>query len=321
MGIKILTPGMFTTVQDAGRRGYQSSGFSQAGVMDTSSYRAANLLVDNEADEAVLEIMMLGPSIEFGEDEVIAVTGAPVEPQINDRPVSMNRALQVKRGDVLKFGYPKSGRYAYIAFAGGLDVQPVMGSRSTHTKSLLGGFRGGRLEAGALIRLRNPRKRLRRMNKRDLSDWKDIYKEEPVKPSSELLRVIMGPQEDYYTKEGIKTFLNTEYKIHVDSDRMGYRLEGEPVEAVQGVDIISDGIAFGAVQITPDGMPIIMLADRQTTGGYAKIANVISVDIPRLVQLRTNEKVRFTACSVEVAQRLYRARQEEFERIKNERFG
>ncbi|MBS6644595.1 MAG: biotin-dependent carboxyltransferase family protein, partial [Clostridiaceae bacterium] len=264
MGIKILTPGMFTTVQDAGRRGYQSSGFSQAGVMDTRSYRIANLLVDNDADEAVLEIMMLGPSIEFGEDEVIAVTGAPVDPQINDRPVSMNRALQVKRGDVLKFGYPKTGRYAYIAFAGGLDIQPVMGSRSTHTKSLLGGFRGGRLEAGALIRLRNPRKRLRRMNKRDLSDWKETYKEEPVKPSSELLRVIMGPQEDYFTKEGIKTFLNAEYKIQVDSDRMGYRLDGEAVLAVRGVDIISDGIAFGAVQITPEGQPIIMLADRQT---------------------------------------------------------
>lgn len=321
MGIKILTPGMFTTVQDAGRRGYQSSGFSQAGVMDTRSYRIANLLVDNNADEAVLEIMMLGPSIEFGEDEVIAVTGAPVDPQINDRPVSMNRALQVKRGDVLKFGYPKTGRYAYIAFAGGLDIQPVMGSRSTHTKSLLGGFRGGRLEAGALIRLRNPRKRLRRMNKRDLSDWKETYKEEPVKPSSELLRVIMGPQEDYFTKEGIKTFLNAEYKIQVDSDRMGYRLDGEAVLAVRGVDIISDGIAFGAVQITPEGQPIIMLADRQTTGGYAKIANVISVDIPRLVQLCTNEKVKFTACSVEVAQRLYRAQREEFDRIKSERFG
>lgn len=321
MGIKILTPGMFTTVQDAGRRGYQSSGFSQAGVMDTRSYRIANLLVDNDADEAVLEIMMLGPSIEFGEDEVIAVTGAPVGPQINDRPVSMNRALQVKRGDVLKFGYPKTGRYAYIAFAGGLDIQPVMGSRSTHTKSLLGGFRGGRLEAGALIRLRNPRKRLRRMNKRDLSDWKETYKEEPVKPSSELLRVIMGPQEDYFTKEGIKTFLNAEYKIQVDSDRMGYRLDGEAVLAVRGVDIISDGIAFGAVQITPEGRPIIMLADRQTTGGYAKIANVISVDIPRLVQLCTNEKVKFTACSVEVAQRLYRAQREEFDRIKSERFG
>ena len=321
MGIKILTPGMFTTVQDAGRRGYQSSGFSQAGVMDTRSYRIANLLVDNDADEAVLEIMMLGPSIEFGEDEVIAVTGAPVDPQINDRPVSMNRALQVKRGDVLKFGYPKTGRYAYIAFAGGLDIQPVMGSRSTHTKSLLGGFRGGSLEAGALIRLRNPRKRLRRMNKRDLSDWKETYKEEPVKPSSELLRVIMGPQEDYFTKEGIKTFLNAEYKIQVDSDRMGYRLDGEAVLAVQGVDIISDGIAFGAVQITPEGLPIIMLADRQTTGGYAKIANVISVDIPRLVQLRTNEKVKFTACSVEVAQRLYRAQRDEFDRIKSERFG
>ena len=169
--------------------------------------------------------------------------------------------------------------------------------------------------------MRNPRKRLRRMNKRDLSDWKETYKEEPVKLSSELLRVIMGPQEDYFTKEGIKTFLNAEYKIQVDSDRMGYRLDGEAVLAVQGVDIISDGIAFGAVQITPEGLPIIMLADRQTTGGYAKIANVISVDIPRLVQLRTNEKVKFTACSVEVAQRLYRAQREEFDRIKSERFG
>lgn len=116
MGIKILTPGMFTTVQDGGRKGYQSSGFSPAGVMDTRSYRIANLLVDNDADEAVLEIMMLGPSIEFGEDEVIAVTGAPVDPRINERPVSMNRAIQVKRGDILKFGYPKTGRLCIYCF-------------------------------------------------------------------------------------------------------------------------------------------------------------------------------------------------------------
>lgn len=320
MGIKILTPGMFTTVQDGGRRGYQNSGFSQAGVMDTRSYRIANLLVDNDANEAVLEIMILGPSIEFGEDEVIAVTGAPVAPQVNGKPVSMNRAFLVKRGDILQFGYPKIGRYAYIAFAGGLDIQPVLGSRSTHTKTFLGGLRGSRLEAGALIRLRNPKKRLRKMNKRDLSDWKETYKEEAVKPSAQLLQVIMGPQDEYFTKEGIATFLNTEYKIGEDSDRMEFCLDGEPVEAVKGVDILTEGIAFGSIQITPEGKPVIMLADRQTAGSYAKIANVISTDIPKLVQLRSNEKVKFTACSVETAQQIYRAKQEEFERIKNDRF-
>lgn len=316
MGIKILTPGMFTTVQDAGRKGYQSSGFSPAGVMDTRSYRIANLLVDNDPGEAVLEITVLGPSIEFGEDEVIAVTGAPVAPMLNDKPVSMNKALRVKRGDILKFGYPKKGRFAYLAFAGGLDTPVIMGSRSTHVNSKLGGFRGGRLEAGALIRLKEPKKRLRKMERRDLSGWKETYQEHQIKSSSELLRVIMGPQEERFTKEGIVTFLNSEYTIHSESDRMGFRLEGEAVESVGGTDIISDGIAFGAVQITPEGKPIIMMADRQTTGGYAKIANVISVDIPRLAQMQTNEKVRFTACSVEVAQRLYRAQQDEFERMK-----
>ena len=305
MGIRVLKPGMLTTVQDLGRTGYQSQGFSVAGVMDVRSFKIANLLLDNPENEAVLEFTLIGPTLEFTSATIIAITGGDFQPMINGEPAPMYTAIYMNKGDILKFGSARTGSRGYIAFSSYLDIPVVMGSRCTNMKSSIGGFKGRKLQADDYIRFRIKRRYLPFFLSRKLPG--DHFEED-----STTLRVVMGPQDDLFSKQGIETFLNEEYTVTNDFDRMGCRLEGPFIAPKEASDIISDGIAFGSIQVPAHGKPIILLADRQTTGGYAKIATVASVDIPKLVQRKTDHKIRFEAISVEEAQRLYRKQSKEF---------
>ena len=255
MGIRILKGGMMTTVQDLGRYGYQSQGFSVAGVMDVRSFKIANLLLDNPENEAVLEITLIGPTLEFTSATIIAITGGDFQPTINGEPAPMYTALYMNKGDVLKFGSARTGSRGYIAFSSYLDIPVVMGSRCTNLKSGLGGFKGRKLEADDYIGFRIKRRYLPFFLSRKL-DMDEFDQTEAT------LRVVMGPQDGMFSKQGIKTFLGSEYTI-------------------------------------------ILLADRQTTGGYGKIATVASVDIPKLVQRKTDDKIHFKAITVQEAQALY----------------
>ena len=298
MGIRILKGGMLTTVQDLGRTGYQSQGFSVAGVMDVRSFKIANLLLDNPENEAVLEFTLIGPTLEFTSSTIIAITGGDFQPVLNGEPVEMYRALYINKGDILKFGSARTGSRGYIAFSSYLNIPVVMGSRCTNLKSSLGGFKGRKLQAGDYIGFRIKRRYLPFFLSRKLEPdhFDDVQTE---------LRVVMGPQDDLFSRQGLETFLTQEYTVTSDFDRMGCRLEGPFIAPKKGSDIISDGIAFGSIQVPAHGKPIILLADRQTTGGYGKIATVASVDIPKLVQRKTDHKIRFRAISVEEAQELY----------------
>ena len=298
MGIRILKGGMLTTVQDLGRTGYQSQGFSVAGVMDVRSFKIANLLLDNPENEAVLEFTLIGPTLEFTSATIIAITGGDFQPKINGEAVPMYKALYINKGDVLQLGSARTGSRGYIAFSSYLDIPVIMGSRCTNMKSGLGGFKGRKLEAGDYMNFRIKRRYLPFFLSRHL-DLNEFDQEE-----SEL-RVVLGPQDDLFSKQGIETFLNNEYTVTGEFDRMGCRLEGPFIAAKETSDIISDGIAFGSVQVPSHGKPIILLSDRQTTGGYAKIATVASVDIPKLVQRKMDHKIRFKAISVQEAQDLY----------------
>ncbi len=298
MGIRILKGGMMTTVQDLGRNGYQSQGFSVAGAMDVRSLKIANLLLDNPENEAVLEITLIGPTLEFTSATIIAITGGDFQPQINGEPAPMYTALYMNKGDILKFGSARTGSRGYIAFSSYLDIPVVMGSRCTNLKSKLGGFKGRKLQAGDYMNFRIKRRYLPFFLSRKL-EGDDFDQEEAT------LRVIMGPQDDLISKQGVETFLNSEYTVTSDFDRMGCRLEGPFIAPKKTSDIISDGIAFGAIQVPSHGKPIILLSDRQTTGGYAKIATVASVDIPKLVQRKTDHKIHFKAITVQEAQQLY----------------
>ena len=291
MGIRILKAGMMTTVQDLGRTGYQSQGFSVAGVMDVRSFKIANLLLDNPENEAVLEFALIGPTLEFTAGTLIAITGGDFQPTINGEPAPMYTAIDIHKGDVLKFGSARTGSRGYIAFSSYLKISVVMGSRCTNMKSSIGGFKGRKLQDGDYIGFRIKRRYLPFFLSRTLE--LDEFNQNEV-----TLRVVLGPQDEKFSRQGIETFLSSEYTVTSDFDRMGCRLEGPFIARKETTDMISDGIAFGSIQVPSHGKPIILLADRQTTGGYPKIATVASVDIPWLVQRKTDHKIRFQAITV-----------------------
>ena len=295
MSITVLNPGLLTTVQDQGRIGYQQFGVSVSGVMDPRSASLANILVGNDEKEAVLECTMMGPQLQFNKANCIAITGGDLMPTLDGKPIPNYTAVKVEAGQVLKFTMPKTGCRAFIAFAGGLDIPEVMGSRSTYMKAKIGGVEGRKLAKGDVIGFRAPKAELKNMNFRSMAS-------EFVPRKEYTVRVVLGPQDDYFTDAGIETFLTQVYSVTAEFDRMGCRLEGAVIQHKDGGDIISDGIAFGAIQVPSSGQPIIMLGDRQTTGGYTKIANVISADFRILAQLKQGDKVRFEKVSVKAAQ-------------------
>ena len=304
MGISVENGGVLTTVQDGGRFGYEQYGLSTSGPMDQRAFALANVLVGNDPNEAALEITILGPTLRFTEPAVIAVTGADLSLRVNGESADTYRALAVKAGDTVSFGAPVSGCRAYLAVAGGLDVPALLGSRSTLTKFHIGGYQGRRLEKGDTLALRRCVSTLPNMALRRL---------EVPRPagSPRTVRVILGPQDDRFTDQGIRDFLGGIYTVGKDFDRMGYRLEGPAVTHKTDGNIISDGIAIGSIQVPSDGHPIVMMADHQTVGGYTKIATVITVDLPVIGQSKAGDQLRFEKISVDEAQRLYAAWREE----------
>ncbi|MCC8105381.1 MAG: biotin-dependent carboxyltransferase family protein [Clostridiales bacterium] len=298
MGILVENGGILTSVQDEGRYGYQKYGMSPAGPMDPRSLYLANILVGNPMGEGALETAFMGLRLRFEEDTVIAVTGGDLTPRLNGTELPMYRAVPVKKDDVLSFEGMKNGCRAYVAFAGGLDIPLVMGSKSTAMRYKIGGYEGRKLEKGDRIGFVNPRPELPNMEKRRLP--------QEVFPNKEtVLRVVLGPQEDCFTEKGRKQFFWYSKTITNEFDRMGCRLECDPIEHKGDGNIISDGIAFGAIQVPTNGKPIIMLADRQTVGGYTKIGSVASVDLSRLAQCKPGDKVRFVQIGLDLAQELY----------------
>ena len=293
--IKILDAGLLTTVQDLGRYGFQRYGVSASGVMDEYSAKIANKLVGNKVGEAVLETTLKGVQIEFLQNTAVAITGGNCDVTLNGTKIELWQSYLVNRGDILKMGICRSGLRNYLAFAGGIDVPIIMNSKSTNLKAKVGGFNGRKLMTGDILSvgvgsLEAPLT----LNKHYIPTYsKDIK-----------VGVILGQQDDHFTEAGIKTFLNENYTVTQESDRMGIRLSsvsGATIEHKNGADIISDGITFGAIQVPGSGQPIVMMADRQTTGGYTKIGNVISSDLAKLAQATPGTKVKFVEYTLEQA--------------------
>lgn len=292
--IEIITPGLLTTVQDFGRVGVMKNGFTQNGAMDRYSMTVANRLCGNCDSAPVLEMTVLGVTARFTQDTVVCVSGADFGAKINDKPIKRNKAYKINNGDILSMGAAKSGMRAYLAVAGGIVGEYVFGSASTNLKFAFGGHFGKKLQSGDVLSIGTGAFPLGEIDK-----W-EIPESEYSKDAQ--LRVVLGPQNEMFTDEDIRLFLSQEYEATVQSDRMGIRLSGEPLKSKNGMDIISDGIVFGSVQVPNSGEPIILMADHQTTGGYAKIATVISVDLPRASQLSAGNTVRFRSVTVEEAE-------------------
>jgi antagonist of KipI len=293
--IEVLDGGMLTTVQDLGRYGYQRYGVPVSGALDLFALRAGNRLVRNADEAAALEITLVGPHLRFLSPAVMAITGADLDPRLDGRSVPMWQAVTVDEGATLAFGDVRDGVRAYLAVAGGLDVPPVLGSRSTYTRSKLGGIEGRALQAGD---------RLRGLARPIVEGGCGRHLPRRLVPTyghQHALRVVLGPQDDAFSEEGLRAFLTSTYQVSDESDRIGYRLKGPTITHRAGPDIISDGIPLGAVQVPADGQPIVLLADRGTTGGYTKIATVISADLPRLAQAMPADEVTFSRVTLEDA--------------------
>ena len=294
--IRVIKPGWCTTVQDLGRHGYQHYGVSVSGAMDRLALVIANRLVKNEDAAAALEITLVGPELLFNQAAVIAITGADLSPAIYRHSVPMWTAVAIPAGSCLTFGRRRSGARSYLAVAGGLDVPLFWGSRSTHVSTCTGGFNGRALMADDTLRVGL----CDEVGERPLTGETLAHGNRPVYHGSPTLRVIPGPQRA--STDSLSVLTNTPYRLNSQSDRMGYRLEGERIRTVSTHPQISDGTAMGALQIPPDGHPILLMADRPTTGGYPKVATVISADLSQAAQLQPGDTVTFRTTTLPEAE-------------------
>jgi 5-oxoprolinase (ATP-hydrolysing) subunit C len=296
--LEVIAAGPGSTLQDRGRFGHQRFGVSTAGAADPLLLAAANTLVGNAADEAAVEFTLVGDTYAVEADSCRIAVAGDAEVVIDGQSQLAWTSHRLTRGQRLRVGVLASGARGYLAVAGGFDAKPVLGSVSTHLRSGLGGFSGTRLRPGDRLALKLtevPLEPERTLDPRRL----------PAR--SNVLRVVLGPQQSHFTENGLAAFLGSEFTVTAEADRMGYRLDGPMIEHAGGFNIISDGIPLGAIQVPGTGKPIILLADRQTTGGYPKIACVIAPDMAALAQLRPGGKLRFQAVSVEEGTAAHRA--------------
>ena len=307
--LKVVRAGLFDTVQDLGRIGYMALGMPTAGAMDRIGLTLANALAGNPANTAGLEIGVMGPDLLVETESVrIALTGplspALIEGDAPPKPLESDRSHLLKRGQVLRVGMVEGSSTAYLAVAGGFAITPFMGSLSTYARAGIGGFEGRKLAADDVLPIK--------LDSAPAGDERKLAG--PFDYGSGPIRVIWGPQDDYFSEAGRQTFVSSEYTVSKEADRMGMRFEGPTIEHSKGADIISDGIGPGAIQVPGAGLPIALLGDRQTVGGYSKIATVASVDLPRLARLLPGRTVRFAAVTVEEAENLRREQETRLQR-------
>lgn len=303
--IKVLKPGLQTTVQDQGRPGLYEIGMPPSGAMDQFSFKVANMLVGNHPNAAVLEMTYLGPELLFETDIQICLTGGNIPPKINGNPVAMWETIQVKSGDILSFDFVQAGARTYLAVEGGIDVPIIMNSRSTYTLIGIGGYEGRALMTGDVLKIGD-------LHERQIPTGTTISKELiPTYGRNHEIRVIVGLCNYRLTEESKKAFLDTEWTITPEANRIGYRHKGQrlhfverkqPFGAGSNPSNVTDlGYPIGSIQV-PDGVePIVLLHDAVTGGGYATVATVISTDLNRMAQTKTNEKVKFVSVSLEEA--------------------
>ncbi|MEC0256288.1 5-oxoprolinase subunit C family protein [Paenibacillus lautus] len=314
MSITVIKPGLLVTLQDAGRRGYGRYGIIMAGAMDNYAYRIVNRLVGNEDERAVLEITWSGFAVEFHSDRWVAITGGDLSPSIEGVKVPMWRPVLIKAGRVLRFQQPVTGCRAYMAVSGGFDVCQVMGSSSTYLRARIGGFEGRPLKKGDTLHAHPSRLPLV-SSKRYLDDyggfltvkWAVSAEGYPGPGQEAVIRVLKGRQYDDFDEGSKQALLGERFTVTPQSDRMGYRLSGPLLQLSHAKEYISEPVALGTVQVPADGQPIILMADRQTLGGYPKIAQVATVDISLIAQLSPGAAIRFAEISLADAEQLYTA--------------
>jgi len=318
MSLVVIKPGPLSTIQDLGRYGLQHLGVPVGGAMDSRAHRLANLLVGNDENEATLEITFGGPTLRFDAPACIAITGARLSPTLNGQAIANNRPLVVRQGDMLAFGQREAGLRAYLAWHGGLSLAPVLGSRSTYLRAGLGGIEGRALRKGDVLRLNKtlPAHGLDELES-GLWDMRIYLPRALAAQPRTALRMIAGAHAPLFTAQALATLFSEPFRVSPDSDRMGYRLRGPLLTLAKPVQLLSEAATFGSVQVPADGQPIILMADRQTTGGYAKIGHLASVDLPLVAQSMPGDSLRFTEIPLAQAQQLDMQREAAFRQLRD----
>jgi len=302
---EVLDPGILTTIQDLGRYGFSQFGVPPSGALDTFSFRVANLLVGNPGGEACLETTIMGLKLKALREVVIAMTGGDLSPTLNGESLEMWRTHLLVEGDVIRFRKVRTGCRTYLGMSGGFVVPKIMGSQSTYLSGKFGGLEGRALKRGDILYSFHLQSPLSKLGLRFPSEWI------PPLDKEVLLQVVPGPQDHHFTEKGFQTFCSSSYQVTPQCDRMGVRLEGPKIERRSDVEesIISEGLLSGAIQVPGDGKPIIILTEL-VTGGYTKIATVISADLTKVAQLKPGDRARFTPISIEEAHQLIRQQEE-----------
>jgi biotin-dependent carboxylase-like uncharacterized protein len=300
--ILVLSPGAFTTVQDLGREGFGAMGVSPSGAADTISLRIGNRLVENPEMAAGLEMTLVGGTFQFPESGVFALAGSDFGATLDGEPVKLWTSVQARPGQILRAGPTRGGARCYLCVQGAISVQPLMGSASTHALSGLGGFEGRALRKGDRLPVGGPGL---------------CFRERTVAASAlerlsprKMLRVTAGPQSDWFPESSQRLLREATYRVKEESNRMGIRLEGPAIARPSEEEMITEGVSLGAIQVPPGGQPIIVFVEQQTTGGYPKIANVVSADFHSLGQLRPRDEIRFERVEMETARRLLKEQEE-----------
>jgi antagonist of KipI len=319
MSFSILRPGLLTTVQDLGRPGYQHLGVVLGGALDAVAMRVANLLVGNTESAAGLEITLLGPIIRFEADHLIALTGADLSPTLDGQPAPQQRPVAVRAGTVLAFGAARAGCRAYLAVAGGLAVPLVLGSRATYLRATLGGWHGRALRVSDELlvgELSLANQQLRQLVASAVlsvpwaaARWAPGPALCPRPRSEPIIRAVRGPEYEQFAEASQRAFWHEPFAITPAADRMGYRLQGPALMRETVTELLSSAVTFGTVQVPPGGQPIVLLADAQTTGGYSRLAQVITADFAALAQAVPRQTLRFQEVSLAEAQALYLAQE------------
>jgi len=309
---EVLEPGILTTIQDLGRHGFSQFGVPPSGALDSFSLKVGNLLVGNREEEASLETAVMGLKLKAVGEVVIAITGGNLSPNLNGEPLDMWRSHILVGGDIITFKRLRAGCRSYLAVSGGFAVPKIMGSRSTYLSGRFGGIEGRALKRGDILYAPDMSPPLNKLGLRFPSDWIPSLEKEV------LLKVIPGPQDHHFTEKGFKTFYSFSYQVTPQCDRMGVRLEGPKIERRPDVEesIISEGLISGAIQVPGDGKPIIILREL-VTGGYTKIATIISTDLSKVAQLKPGDRVQFKPISIEEAHLLLREEENRLVKFKN----
>jgi antagonist of KipI len=287
MAVLVIRPGMLTTIQDLGRWGRQESGVPVAGPMDAYSHRLANRLLGNPDGAAALEITLIGPELEASNDATCVVTGASFDATINGDAVELSRPFVIPAGKRLRFGGRRMGARATLAVRGGIDVPALMGSRSTSVVSRMGPLGGRPLAAGDVLPIGPADRQAPRSGGEALT----------MPNGGASVRVVRGPHDSMFTADALETLFTARFIVTGQSNRMGYRLDGPPLRQVRSADILSDATPIGSLQVPASGQPILLMADRQTTGGYPKIGTVITADLPLAGQLAPGDWIEFAECT------------------------